>query len=456
MANFDVVVIGAGAAGLAAARTLSEAGLSVAILEARDRIGGRMHTIRPEANGPPIELGAEFVHGRPPETLAIVQAAGLTLAERCGASWASVGGRLSGDDEDEDSAGEEDGGTSAVFDAIGAWRGADTSFSAFAGERLAGQRWAVARQRVSGYVQGFDAADPDAVSVRWLARSEEAAESIEGDRQFRVVEGYDAVPGWLHAGLDPERTALWLNAVVHVVRWSPGHVEVEARSPLDAPLEPVVARAAVVTLPLGVLAAAEGERGAVRFDPEPHGMREALAGIAMGDVVRVVLKFRAPFWDTLGQEGALPRLPRLSFLFSDDEVMPTWWTAYPLVRPTLTGWVGGPRATPLAAGPDDTIAERALDALARVLGVARGELEARLDAWHLHNWARDPYSRGAYTYVRAGGLEAPALLALPVADTLFFSGEATDTVGHTGTVHAALASGYRAAGAVLASIGTRR
>src|SRR5579884_4455016 len=98
--RYDVAVIGAGAAGLAAARALAERGLTVVVLEARDRIGGRVATIRPEGSGLPVELGAEFVHGRPPETFAIVRAAGLTLCERCGEMWTSEGGRLRGEEGD--------------------------------------------------------------------------------------------------------------------------------------------------------------------------------------------------------------------------------------------------------------------------------------------------------------------------------------------------------------------
>jgi monoamine oxidase len=144
-------------------------------------------------------------------------------------------------------------------------------------------------------------------------------------------------------------------------------------------------------------------------------------------------------------------MERLSFLFSDDEVMPTWWTSYPLLTPTLTGWVGGPRATKLARQSDEAIAGQALDALARVLHVRRGILEARLEAWHLHNWSVDPYACGAYSYVRVGGMDAPVQLGVPVADTLFFAGEATSTDGHTGLVHGALATGARAAREVIAA-----
>lgn len=452
MADFDVVVIGAGAAGLAAARALSHAGLSVAILEARDRIGGRIFTVRPDTHALPVELGAEFVHGRPPEVLTIAQAAGLAIYERGGVWWNASGGKLRRADDEDDGDEDGDGGMDAILGAIGEWQGDDMSLDAFLKEQFPGKRWAQARRQASGYVQGFDAADPDTVSVRWLAQTEAAAASIDGERLHRVMDGYDTVLAWLRAGLDPARTALRLNTVVHEVRWKPGHVEVEARSALGTPLDTTTARAAVVTLPIGVLAAPEGARGAVQFVPEAPGKREAPAGIAMGDVVRVVLRFREAFWDALVPDGSLPQLPRLSFLTSDDEAMPTWWTVFPLLAPVLTGWVGGPRATLLAREPSEVIAERALGALGRVLGVSRRDLEARLDGWWLHNWSADPFSRGAYSFIRAGGMEAPGKLGEPVEGTLFFAGEATDTKGHTGTVHAALASGYRAAAEVTAAL----
>ncbi len=486
MADYDVIVIGAGAAGLAAAHTLSLHGLSVAILEARDRIGGRIYTIRPTANSLPVELGAEFIHGRPPETFAIAQAANLTLYEGSGSSYVSDGGHIFASDDD-DSDGDDDAdaeeetgdesveaGIDVILGALHQWQGDDRTFQSFVDERFSGERWATARQSASSYVEGFDAAYPDRVSVRWLALTEEAASHIDGDRQFHLIDGYDRIPGWLRDTLDPSRTDLRLNTAVREVRWSPGHVEVTAASPTaqGEQIATISARAAIITLPLGVLAASldpdthADDAGTVRFDPDLPDTRAAIAGLDMGHVVKVDLRFRDIFWDTIQVSSAassppaadtpspaspsspLPQMPGLSFLFSGDSVMPTWWTRYPLLTPTLCGWVGGPRAVRLAAQSNDAIVGQALDALARVLGVERRTLEARLDACHLHNWSADPYSRGAYSYVRVGGIDAPAHLAAPVERTLFFAGEATDA-GHTGTVHAALASGYRAARALL-------
>src|SRR5262249_34536633 len=112
------------------------------------------------------------------------------------------------------------------------------------------------------------------------------------------------------------------------------------------------------------------------------------------------------------------------FLFSDDETLPTWWTSDPLRTPTLVGWVGGPRAARLAREPEATIADRAVAALARVLGVGQGRLERELEDWYLHNWSADPFARGAYSFVRASGTDAPRVLCAPVDGTLFFAGEA--------------------------------
>lgn len=481
MADFDVIVIGAGAAGLAAAHSLSQHGRSVAILESRDRIGGRIYTTRPSANRLPIELGAEFIHGRPPETFAIAHAAGLTLCERAGSSYISNGGHLfSTDDEDDEGNNEdENGGESGevnldmILAALHNWQGDDRSFQSFVDEHFPGARWAAARRGASGYIEGYDAAYPDRVSVRWLALTEEVASRMDGDRQFFLIDGYDRIPGWLHDNLDPSHTTLRLNTTVHELRWSPGHVEVTATTSTaqEEHATTISAQAAIITLPLGVLAASfdsttpPDATGTVRFDPDLPDKRAAIAGLEMGHTVKVDLCFRDIFWDTFpappeaisssltvaapsSQPPLLPQMPGLSFLFSDDEVLSFWWTRYPLLTPTLTGWVGGPRAARLAAYSDDAIAGQTLDALARVLNVERRLLEARLDSWHLHNWSADPFSRGAYTFIRAGGMSAPDQLAEPVQGTLFFAGEATDA-GHTGTVHAALASGYRAARALL-------
>ena len=454
MAEYDVVIIGAGAAGLAAASALDRAGRTVALIEARDRIGGRVHTIRLPGATLPIELGADFVHGRPAETFAIAAEAGLRLYEQTGNSWAARDGRLQNDNDDDDDTDDDEGDVGAIFAAIQRWQGEDRTLQSLLDERFAGERWAAARAQIRGYAEGFDAAEVDRVSVAWLRQTELASDAIDGDRQFRVLDGYDRVLAWLGDSLGPSAN-LRLETVAHEVRWRRGHVEVRLESPTGAPLGEISARAALITVPLAVLKRSFDDPespGATKLLPEPPGKREALAYLEMGHAMKVVLLFKEIFWDALPQVRRANResiaLPRLSFLFSNDPVMPTWWTPHPVVSPMLTGWAAGPRAARMAAMSDEEIADEAVAALSRTLGMGRADLNVLVTGRFVHNWSADLFSSGGYSYVCAGGLAGPGALAEPVEDTLFFAGEATDTQGETGTVHAALQTGYRAAAAI--------
>jgi monoamine oxidase len=441
----DVLVVGAGMAGLAAARELGRAGLTVRLLEARDRIGGRVWTRRDDAAPLPIELGAEFIHGRPPETWRIVRAAGLAAYEVAGDMWWSQDGALAPGDA---SWVESD----AILDRMERWTGPDQSFQAFLDSQCRDMS-PKAQRRAASYVEGFNAAVAERVSIHALAGERRAAATIQGDRSFRILSGYDAVAGWLRAGFEPDQVALHLNTVVSALDWRPGTVEAKARSRAGHELEPFRASCALITLPLGVLQAPLETPGAVRFTPDLEERHAALGLLAMGQVVKIGLRFRTPFWERD------ERLSAMSFLLSHDAAVPTWWSVYPAQAPLLIGWAAGTAAAKLA-GPkgrpgEAYVVEQAVGALARLLGVERLLVETELDAWYFHDWQADPFARGAYSYVLAGGLEARATLARPVADTLFFAGEATNSDGHAATVHGAIASGQRAAREVIERVGRR-
>src|SRR5262249_55102297 len=197
-----------------------------------------------------------------------------------------------------DNSGEPDD-MDAILGALTRWQGEDRSFRAFLDDRFSDTRWTEARRSASSYVEGFDAADPDRVSIRWLAQSEGALASIEAWHQYRFREGYDRLLVWLYDSLGPARTTLFPSTIAHEIQWAPGQVEVAVHSPLGAPLDPFTARAAVVTLPLGVLAAPdnESESGGIRFLPDLPEKRAAIEQLEMGQVVKVVLRFRSPFWE---------------------------------------------------------------------------------------------------------------------------------------------------------------
>jgi len=421
------VVIGAGAAGLAAARRLCGAGWKVVILEARSRIGGRIFTTGEPLLPAPVELGAEFVHGRARELWEWIESAGLPVYDvegddfcyregalrRCDDFFSRVKGVFAGMEGVEEQSFED------YLQRCGCDEEAKT--------------WA------SAYVEGYDASDKQRIGVRALLLESKASEAIDGEHSYRLVHGYEAIPRLL---LPPD-AELYLNAIVTAVRWRRGHVEVEARTARGQSVGPFEARRCVVTLPLGVLQAPAGEPGAVRFDPEPGGIAGAVARLAMGNAVRLTIRFRERFWEERQE------LRRLNFLFSLDDWFPTWWTALPLRVPLLTGWSAGPRAGKFSGRGEAFVVEQALAALARLLGLERARLEMLLVASYRHDWQADPFARGAYSYVPAGALDAVETLAAPAEDTLYFAGEATDTQGYTGTVHGAIASGERAARQIL-------
>ena len=196
----------------------------------------------------------------------------------------------------------------------------------------------------------------------------------------------------------------------------------------------------VITLPVGVLQA-----GSCRFDPEPPGLRKALDGLAMGHVMRLVVRFRELPW------AGLPGVERLSFLHVGGGPFSVWWTAHPLRYPLAVAWSGGPPSLELTGKTPEAVAAVAFRALAEQTGLSRRRIESRVEGLWLHDWNADPFARGAYSYARVGGSEAAKALAKPVEKTLYFAGEATDAEGRTGTVEGAIATGLRAAKQILRS-----
>jgi hypothetical protein len=439
--HVDVAVIGGGASGLTAAHRLTEHGINVAILEARDRLGGRISTVHQPSSIVPVELGAEFVHGMPPEIFSLPES-DFALYEIQGETWISRNRQLHKDHGRAE-------GMEHVLKEIREWRGEDRSLASFLNERFPEGKHSNARRMIQLYAEGFDAADVGSVSIKWLAQTEKASTLIEGSRQFRLSSGYGHLISWLHYRLPSGLAQVRLNTIVHEVQWSPGQVTISSRAPSGEPLEPITAQAAVITLPLGVMMASHQDDAGVRFVPDLQEKQTTYKGLGMGPAVKVVLRFREAFWDKMSPP--FPYLPRMSYLFVPDDMFTTWWTTYPLVSPLLTCWVAGPRAAPLAPQTESRVLAQVIEALARSLQVPAGALEAGLESWHMHNWSTDPFSRGAYSYVRVGGLDAPLRLGEPVADTLFFAGEATDTSGNTGTVHGAMATGNRVASEILRS-----
>ena len=439
--KYDVVVIGAGAAGLAAARALSGSGKRVCILEARSRVGGRVHSLHIPGLPLPIELGAEFIHGEAAASFSIVDAASLIASELPDNHWWSRDGKWSLVDDFWEK-----------IDRVRARipKGRDTSFDAF----LRSQRRLDPRLREMAFtfVEGYHAAHADRISALALrsADGEQQQDDPSGNKQFRLAGGQDAVIEWLRAGLDPDRVDLRLGTVASLVQWAQGSVTVECRS--VASEERVRAKAAIVTIPIGVWKAPRDQEGAIRFDPPLREKDRALDKIESGHVVKIAFRFRERFWDDgnfiaeRAQTKQWSRGTPLNFLHTNDRFLPTWWTSAPFRSPILTGWAGGHAADALLAERPAMI-ERALDAMSSAFHVPRRKLDALLVATWTHDWQSDPFSRCAYSYAAVGGAGAADVLAKPLRRTLFFAGEATSS-DETGTVAGAIESGIRAAGQI--------
>lgn len=428
--EFDVVIIGAGAAGLAALKELDRAGDKVLCLEARDRIGGRVYTVRDPLSPIPLELGAEFIHGRSPEIWDVIHSRGL-IAYDCAQTAVRVrnGKAQQGTDGWELIDGVMQGMQKA------AKRGKDRSFSSF----LEGSSYSADAKRLAmSYVEGFNAARGELVSIRSLAKDAEAADEIDGDSSFRFVNGYSSLIQQIISGVNDLRAKLRINCVVERIEWQRGRATVHARSTLSGQAEAFRSKIVVITVPLGVL-----KIGGISFEPEPQAALGAARELEFGQVVRVGLRFREAFWEENDEFACA------GFLLSDERFFPTWWTALPVRAPVLTGWCAGSRTDDLLPGPRLEIIGKALADLSRIMGLREDRLSGLLENVCFHDWHADPYARGAYSYVPVGALGARERLAEPVEDTLYFAGEATEVNGHSATVHGAIASGKRAARRIL-------
>jgi monoamine oxidase len=430
--KFDAIVIGAGVAGLAAARELSGARKRVCVVEARERTGGRIHTLHVPDLPLPIELGAEFIHGEARDTFSIVEAAALIACQLPENHLWSRGGKW-----------ETVHDIWELMDDVRAQIRSlrrDISFADFLRTRRSIPPRV--REMARAFVEGYHAAHADRISALSLRASDDEGKEWGGNTQFRILDGYDAVTEWLRAGLDPERTDLRLGTAARQVTWRVGEVAIDCVRGQHE--QTVRSKSAIITIPIGVWKAPHEQEGAIRFDPALNEKMRALAKLEIGHVVKIMFRFRERFW-----EEGWPETPP-NFLHSSDRFMPTWWTAAPVRAPILTGWAGGHDADALLAEGDEAMIDRALDALANTFGVRRRRIDDLLAGTYTHNWQSDPFSRGAYSYAGVGGTGAHQTLARPIRSTLFFAGEATSS-DQTGTVAGAIESGRRAARELLKS-----
>jgi monoamine oxidase len=406
------LIIGGGIAGLAAALELAQNKIATTVLEIKSRFGGRIHTIRHD--GVPIELGAEFVHGRSEPLLEAIKHARLATQTVPDTNRTFENGKLQ----------ESNiwGVISDVFKSVDI-RTPDCSIEEFLARQPLDER---TRALVRHFVTGFDAAHADRISAHACRRAEYSGEQINLDQELRVADGYGALVEYFLREIQALGGRLIPGAKVKHIRWAQGTVEVLARR--NRRDEIFRADAAIVTLPVGVLKA-----GDVIFEPSLRDKYEAANGLEFGNVIKVIFQFKESAWDDFG------------FIQVPDAPLRTWWSDPR--GPVVTGWAGGTHADALLNLSSDQLCTSGLEILSKILfdGAPVPALRERLSTVHYYNWANDSDIRGAYSYIPVNGLDLPKLLAAPVAETLFFAGEATVTDAQTGTVFGALETGQRAA-----------
>jgi monoamine oxidase len=434
----DVVVIGAGAAGLAAARSLGRRKLRVLLLEARDRIGGRVLSKPMAGIATPAELGAEFIHGAAERTKALLREAGSAAIDMGGDAWVRENGELRCEEESFSS-------SARIFEGSRSLPG-DESVEQFLRRLENDGVLGETAQAARAFVEGFEAADPAIASVKAIA---DEFESGTDSTSARPLGGYGPMFEQLRDDCVRAGVAFALSTCVRHISWGPGGVAVEATDSRGKS-QTLQARAAIVTLPAGVLRHRGGETE-IGFAPElPAAKRAALAHIEMGHVVKVALAFRTAFWERV----AGGRYHDAAFFHIDGEPIPTFWTQLPIRSQLIVAWVGGPGAVALSGVCAADLIEKALHGFGKLLDetdLTRREFEVGLT----HDWSDDPFARGAYSYVAVGGGNARAVLAAPLNDTLFFAGEATSSDGQGGTVNGAIETGERAAAQAAAALGVK-
>lgn len=424
MTRPDIVVIGAGVAGMVAARELVDAGARVAVLEASRRPGGRVRT---HAGDPPLELGAELLPPNGPAATEL-RRIGVTLSPA-----PDTHGRVGG--------GEwrplDFGPAMDAIEQAAAVTADDRPDLSLAEAFRSSDAGPAAIRLATRYVEQYHAAPADAVSMKWVARMEDTSEGGGGGDEVQVTDGIEILARHLADSL-PEGTIRYGTTVRAVALGAGGGARrgvriqchtVDGEVSLSAP-------SAVLTVPPPVAS------GVLDLEQLPSQVAMALDGLRMGAVVKLGLRFRSHVPLPPGPTSETPK-----FLHADGD-FPTWWTAAD-GAPGLVAWAGGPAAIALSGLARDELVRRAVAQLAGMSARPVAEVAAGLVDAAWHDWPRDPLTRGAYAYARPGADGAAGILSRPIGGALFVAGEAISDA--MGTVDGAWNSGLRAARQVLST-----
>ncbi|HYK57346.1 MAG TPA: NAD(P)/FAD-dependent oxidoreductase, partial [Flavisolibacter sp.] len=348
--RFDVIIVGAGASGLMAAWELVQTGKKVAVLEARDRIGGRIHTITDKNFSIPIELGAEFVHGNLEHTQLLLKKAGAASVKTNGDIWQKEN---SGFQKQEDFI-EDYSRLEKKFKGLKQ----DMPVAQFIKEYLQGAEYEELRTTLQNYVEGYYAADMNKASTMALCQELTTSDDV----QYRIEGGYKTIVDYLYRETEQKGCFFFLSRTVRQVLWKESGTEVITDQ------EAFHGRKVLITVPLGVLQSEQ-----INFSPSVDEKIKAAKSLGFGPVIKLVMQFEKPFWENKDFTENKD-MSDLGFLFSKD-IVPTWWTQYPKHDALLTGWLAGPHAEAVKNHTTQEILNKALDSLCAIFSIDQSYLK---------------------------------------------------------------------------------
>jgi len=452
--DFSVIIIGAGAAGLLAARELSAAGFSVLVLEAANAPGGRILTLEGEGFSGPVEAGAEFVHGDLPLTLQLLKEGRI--------SYRPVRGRMV--QVQKGKWGKRnmfDGQWSALMQKMEALeeQGQDLPIGDFLVREFSGEKYAGLRGSVQRFAEGYDLADVAMASTLALYREWQE----EGQEEYRIDGGYGRLVQFLADECRAAGCLIQNASPAKEIRWQPGRAEVvtadgrtfsggqlivtvslgilqmEPSQPASSPASVQSSSANPSPLsgqPAAPEPASVQSPGSLRFFPPIPGYLQAARQLGYGSVTKILMEFSQPFWQEKGKD--------ISFILSDEPI-PTWWLQSPQESSLVTGWLTGAVLKKFRELDYQARIDLCLQSLASIFGRDIRFLQQQLMRVHIADWPSAPYIKGGYSFDTVESGQARKVLRQPIQETLFFAGEALYEGPSPGTVEAAFTSGKEVA-----------
>ena len=411
MIKTDILVIGAGASGLMAAKELSARGKKVIVIEARNRAGGRIETLPKKKFSQPTEAGAEFVHGNLPLTLQLLKEYNIQYTKAEGSMLRNINGKWQDTEEQVE-------GWDEMIEQMDTLK-EDMTLADFLNTFFNQEKYAKLRESAIQYAQGFDVADENKVSV--IALRDEWQH--EEEDQYTIPGGYIKLIDALTMTCVRQGCEIHFSDPVNKIAWQQNKVEITTVNNVL-----FSAKKVILTVPVSIL---QNER-AIVFEPAIPDKIDALKKIGFGSVIKILIEFEKAFWEKVEKDAL--------FFFSKEKI-PTWWTQYPEKNNLLTGWLGGPKVWTFQNHSPEQILDIALQSLQNIFNLQLPPVVA----WQVVNWQQEPYTLGAYSYDTVQSKEAKIVLKDPVENTIYFAGEAIYTGDAQGTVEAALVSGKETA-----------